>query len=638
MKQTTTLRNVVALCAMTLVLLLHAGVVNAQDNTPIGYAVLSEDSTTLTFMYGTPTGDYFPTEYNSYPGWNEYNYNHPVLSKITSIVFDSSFANARPSKCSYWFYGLRANTTIEGIENLNTSNVKSMRAMFYHCGITSFDLSHFDTSNVTDMAWMFAESKIKNPDVSLFNTSKVRTMENMFMDNNVTTSLDVSNWDTSNVTTMALMFAQNNNSTKMSLASLDVSNWNTSRVTTMENMFHGCPNLTSLDVSNWNTSKVVNFKCVFYDCSGLKSIDVSNWNTSQATSFQSIFYNCSGLTSIDVSKWDTSKATMMSSIFSGCSGLTSITFGENFSTEKATGTRSKRNMFYQCSNLRYINSFASNHTDAIKYSGNMMSGIPKTTVIYLPHGSQLVTDKQNVVYSYNGDETDLRCPKYYSEDKVDIELPHDFTTNTAEYTRTMGTEYGSVILPYDFTTNSNIQAYTLDEEHKTYMYFKDTETVPAHTPFAFKKLGNADFTMTDETGGFGITVNATHTTSAAEGGEPYTHSENLSGWTTKGYYVNETVEDYDGAFYIAGDKFYKADGALTMYPHRVTFHGTWTESTGTKSINVLDDVTDAIDAAEARMVEQNEIYDAQGRQLNTLTRGLNIIRMSDGTTRKIIRK
>ena len=143
---------------------------------------------------------------------------------------------------------------------------------------------------------------------------------------------------------------------------------------------------------------------------------------------------------------------------------------------------------------------------------------------------------------------------------------------------------------------------------------------------------------------FGITVEATHTTSAKEGGEPYTHSENLGGWTTKGYYINETVADYDGAFYIAGDKFYKASAALTLYPHRVTFHGAWTKS-GTSgeaqfyNINTVSDseTITAIEAADLRHTRSvaAEVYDVAGRRLPEMVKGLNIVRMNDGSVRKV---
>ena len=557
----------------------------------------------------------------------------------------SNFNTGNVTDMQYMFSGCSSLPSLD-VSGFNTSNVTNMQYMFSGCSsLPSLDVTNFDTSKVTNMSNMFSGcSSLPSLDVSKFNTSKVTNMAGIFQMCSSLPSLDVSNFDTSNVTLINHMFYG-----CRSLTSIDVSNFNTSKVTEMQSMFYGCRSLTSLDVSHFDTSKVTKIGAMFYGCSSLPSLDVSNFNTSNVTDMGSMFQDCSSLTSLDVTNFNTEKVTDMRYMFYKCKNLKGITFGENFNMNKVS--RSSE-MFRDCEKLRYIDFYNCNYAtsgsgmsfplNSVSLYGSTFTGVPTTTVIYLPKGNGVVTNVRNVVYSNDGDEDDLRCPNYYSEDKVDIELPHAFKTKKAEYKRTMSTQYGSVILPYDFTTNSKIQAYTLDEEHTETMYFKDAATVPAHTPFAFKKLGNADFTMTDATGGFGITVNATHTTSAAEGGEPYTHSENLGGWTTKGYYVNEKVADFDGTFYIARDKFFKATAALTLYPHRVTFHGAWkinpATSNGAKAINFVDGETNAIDAAEARMAEQNEIYDAQGRQHSKLTRGLNIIRMSDGTTRKVIRK
>ncbi|EPN5950432.1 immunoglobulin-like domain-containing protein [Enterococcus hirae] len=68
-------------------------------------------------------------------------------------------------------------------------------------------LSQLDTSNVTDMANMFrGMSSVTSLDVSGFDTSNVTTMENMFYNISSVTSLDLSVFDTSNVTTMQDMF------------------------------------------------------------------------------------------------------------------------------------------------------------------------------------------------------------------------------------------------------------------------------------------------------------------------------------------------------------------------------------------------------------------------------------------------
>lgn len=89
------------------------------------------------------------------PDWND------IIPDITKVVFDTSFAKARPVSTSGWFFvnnetNISSLTTIEGIENLNTSSVTDMDRMFYGCTkLTTLDLSHFNTSNVTNMDAMF---------------------------------------------------------------------------------------------------------------------------------------------------------------------------------------------------------------------------------------------------------------------------------------------------------------------------------------------------------------------------------------------------------------------------------------------------------------------------------------------------
>ena len=618
----------------------------------------------------------------------------------------SGFNTSNVTDMSYMFYGCSSLTSLD-LSNFNTSEVTDMSSMFGHCeSLTSLDLSNFNTSNVIDMGGMFFDcngltslnvggsfdtSEVTNMscmfygcegltslDVSKFNTSKVKSMYHMFRLCKGLTSLDVSKFNTSEVTDMSYMF-----SGCRGLTFLDVSKFNTSNVTTMGSMFSGCSGLTSLDLSKFNTSNVTEMNNMFSGCSGLTSLDVSKFNTSNVTNMGYMFSKCSSLTSLDVSGWDTSNVTFMGAMFSKCSSLTSLdvsgfntgnvtgidymfsecnklrslTFGKNFSIDKVESSYNPSFnsswVFGNCTSLRYIDFYASDDTDAIMSVDRttdwaietMFNHTPQTTVIYLPHGSQEVTDAINVVYSYGGDAADLRCPNYYSEDKVDMEIPRAFKTNKAEYSRaSMTSTYGTVVLPYDFTTNDDIQAYTLDEEHSASMTFKDTETVPAHTPFAFKKLGTPQFIMEDANSNFGITVKATNSTSAAEGGTPYTANTNLSNWTTKGYYVNEkvTLDDYSSTYYIAGDKFYQADGPLTLYPHRVTFQLS-SGASGAKCYDIAvsdGQVTDAIEAADMRKTEREaqDIYDMQGRRLDSLRHGVNIVRMSDGSMRKVIKK
>lgn len=153
--------------------------------------------------------------------------------KVTKAVFDASFANSKPNTTSCWFYDFKNLQEVEGIGNLNTSEVTDMSRMFYYCSsLASLDLSHFDTSNVTNMAEMFryAGDPEFELDVSNFNTSNVTNMRHMFNACSAV-SLDLSNFDTSNVTDMSQMFMGT------SLTYLDLSSFDTHQVKDMIRMF-----------------------------------------------------------------------------------------------------------------------------------------------------------------------------------------------------------------------------------------------------------------------------------------------------------------------------------------------------------------------------------------------------------------
>ncbi|MEB7517461.1 immunoglobulin-like domain-containing protein [Enterococcus hirae] len=180
-------------------------------------------------------------------------------------------------------------TEIEGLNQLDTSNVTNMREMFKEMSnLTSLDVSSFDTSKVTDMSYMFYRNGVTSLDVSGFDTSKVTAMSLMFSGMNNVTNLDVNGWNTSNVTNMSGMFLG-----MSSITSLDVSGFDTSNVTTMSNMFRGMSNLTSLDLSNFDTSNVTDMSVMFYDMDNLTSLDVSSFDTSKVTDMGYMFADTS---------------------------------------------------------------------------------------------------------------------------------------------------------------------------------------------------------------------------------------------------------------------------------------------------------------------------------------------------------
>ena len=279
-------------------------------------------------------------------------------NQLTKIKFDSGvIANQNSAGL---FYGLTNLKSIEGLANLDTSNVMNMRQMFQNCSnlteldlsklntakvtdmyamfygcsnLKSIDLSSFDTSAVIDMQRMFDGCKeMVNIDVSHFNTSNVTTMSQIFYGCEKLEELDLSNFDTSNVTDMSWMFES-----CYSLKTIDLSNFNTSNVTEMYAMFRGCSNLVSLDLSNFDTSKVTDIASMFNGCSSLKNIDLSNFNTSNVTDMSWMFYNCLNLINLNLSNFDTFNVTDMRYMFSGDDKLNHLVLGVNtkFSADTA---------------------------------------------------------------------------------------------------------------------------------------------------------------------------------------------------------------------------------------------------------------------------------------------------------------
>ena len=205
------------------------------------YACYTPSNTTLTFYYDDLRSTRQGTTYslntvNQDPDWRI----SSVYSSVKRVVFDPSFADARPTSTYSWFANMESLESISGMEYLNTSEVTDMSYMFGDCGMKSLDLSSFNTSKVTTMGAMFA---------FCFGL----------------TSLDVSGFNTANVTQMSYMFSDCS-----SLKSLDLGSFKTSAVTAMDNMFDGCSGLSTIYVSSkWSTASVTTSDNMFKDCTSL---------------------------------------------------------------------------------------------------------------------------------------------------------------------------------------------------------------------------------------------------------------------------------------------------------------------------------------------------------------------------------
>ena len=201
------------------------------------------------------------------PGWLEQKEN------ITKAVFDASFANARPTSTSQWFNQCGSLVEINGIENLNTSEVLYMAGMFYHCSsLNSLDVSHFDTS-------------------------KAKAMHVMFSGCSSLTSLNLGNFNTQNVVNMGEMFSD---CTK--LTALVISSFDTSNTKYMEGMFYNCSSLQRLDLQSFDTRKVKQsngLDILFRDCISLKQLSFGAYFvSSDEIDCSNIFYGCNSLETI----------------------------------------------------------------------------------------------------------------------------------------------------------------------------------------------------------------------------------------------------------------------------------------------------------------------------------------------------
>ena len=206
------------------------------------YAEFDKGTGTLTFRRGLskPKGAYALNLEASEPGWwSTHRY------EIKKVVFDASFANARPTSCYKWFHHCTNLATIEGIENLNTENVTNMHGMFFYCpNLSSLDLTNFSTGNVTDMNAMFGDCQKLS-------------------------SLDLTSFNTANVTNMYMMFISCQN-----LSSLDLTSFNTANVTEMNFMFQGCSALTTIYASEMFVTDQVEGYDMFKYCTNLKDYSV----------------------------------------------------------------------------------------------------------------------------------------------------------------------------------------------------------------------------------------------------------------------------------------------------------------------------------------------------------------------------
>ena len=563
----------------------------AYDNRPwVKYA-----DGTLTFRCG----------YKKTLGENEYELNsgeklpkwYTHDTEISKVVFEASFANARPTSCYAWFQDFKNLTQIEGIENLNTANVTDMSYMFKNC------------------------SNLAKLDVTHFNTAKVTTMNSMFTRCSNLAELDVTHFNTANVTNMYEMFNGCSN-----LVKLDITHFNTAKVTTMFGMFTRCSNLVELDVTHFNTAEVTDMSYMFYDCSNLAELDVTHFNTAKVTIMNGMFSGCSNLTELDLTHFNTANVTNMYAMFFGCKSLTTIYVSDEFVITNIT--IKTYSLFFDCIKLKGAIGYNKSETN-YKFA-NYKTG----------YFTKLV--------GKNGDEKIGAAGKTLATDNLTLADDKDFvayepfTAKAASYSRPVkeGTTWATLCLPFEVSlADKNFRAFKLlsaDEGTETVELEEIEGSIAAGTPVIIK--------MKDGATKLNFTVANKEIAKDVQTAETANGNYQLQGLYTQ----KEFSKDTDNNCYIV-------KGAKLMNPAKL-LDKTTTESVGSKPFRAYMVDNSSAPAAGARMfsisvggsttaIEQlettadskAEYYDLQGRRLQNLQKGVNIVKRG-GKTMKVIIK
>jgi len=344
---------------------------------PEAYVHQSTDKATLTFFYDTQRSSRDGTTWgindqngDDAPAWT------PEVGDenetTTKVVFDASLKNFRPTSTNSWLLNYTVLTTIEGWENLNTSEVTDMEAMFKGCrSLKEIDLSHFDTKKVENMLSLFAGcSALTAIDLSNFNTENVKDMGWLFGECSSLTAIDLSNFNTEKVNSMAGMFEE-----CKGLTAIDLSNFNTAEVKYMTSMFTGCESLKEIKISNFNTEKVEVMGGMFKRCKSLTSLNLSHFNTDKVKDMGSMFEDCTMLEWVDLTNVLMPFHSTTSHMFKNCVNLTTIFCDNSWSSKYGA------NLFNNCPKLKGAVAYDETQTDVTMANSNTGYFTKKPTAI-----------------------------------------------------------------------------------------------------------------------------------------------------------------------------------------------------------------------------------------------------------------
>ena len=634
-----------------------------------GYAEFDNATGTLTFCYKgvKPEGAYDLNVGGSDPEWKT------LGTNVNKVVFNASFANARPTSCYYWFCGCSKLTDIEGIENLNTENVTNMNSMFDRCSaLTSLDLTNFNTAKVSDMSYMFMGcSALTTIFVSdKFVTDRVTDGRDMFhMCINLIGAIEYdgsksdhtyANYDNGyfspeggfhayaefNNATGTLTFSRGlskpagaydlnvgNNTPEWSTQKEDINkvvfdaSFANARQTSCYKWFDMCTSLTEIEgIENLNTEKVTNMGSMFSGCHVLNPLDVSNFDTQNVEDMSCMFSNCEGLNSLDLSKFDTQKVTNMNSMFWNSSALTTIYVSDKFVTTKVS---SGSEMFKDCTSLKgAIDKYEDSKTD--KTYANYKTG----------YFTKLVGKNGEEMIGAAGET--LAAENLILEDGKDFVAYEPFAAKDASYCRDIpkGSTWGTLCLPFEVSlANQNFRAFKLlsaDDATETVELEEIETSIAAGTPVIIKmKDGANSLSISEADKAIAKDVQASETANG--------------NYQLQGIYTQKVFDkDADNNCYIV-------KGNKLMNPAKLLENSSTTQvgskpfraymvdkssapAAGARMFSIaIGGGTTAIDSLNTIANDKAVYYDLQGNRLNAPQKGINIVKRG-GKTMKVIIK
>ena len=204
------------------------------------------------------------------------------------------------------------------------------------------------------------------------------------------------------------------------------------------------------------------------------------------------------------------------------------------------------------------------------------------------------------------------------------------TVNAISYTRQMSNDWGTLVLPYALTLTGNepYRLYAIDKMDGEELVLKQLEgEVAAGTPCVVKRNGTeSELTF----GANDVKLNM------AIDGKPVGGMKFCGTYWTKdvnsGYVISKNsfwnVEKLKGVDLVKGVK---------VKPFRAWLDGTSAKAPARLSMRI-DGSTTGIDAIDALNDAEAEYYDLSGKRLDEPQKGVNIVRMKSGKTKKIIIK